>query len=484
MKLIYDIVKNLRSAEIRRIRQRIQQAPFEFERVGVLFDLVTRYEERDEEFYAQKTYGKGTDNTFRVTKSRLKRMLENAVIHDKSLSDYSPAVNARLQARKRFLQGEILLGRGAYAASKNLLLQVLGLSRKFHLYEEAFQAELLLYRNYSNRSSVKDFSKQTQHLLDLNRERFLLTQGAILYYSLTNLFAHQTLTSQELAEARTQVDALADIAKETGHPQMQGYLFLSEMYYNELAGQDATALSFGICYRDLVASQEELNSPQRLAIADGYLGEIYLRLGNFEQAAAASASSLAGFTKGQMNYLRGLELAFRIAFFSGNLSDAAKWVEEARTHPLFGLEDDFEGSRHLEGRWHYFQAALLFQQGMFREANRELQDTGALLSDKRGWNLLVRRLEILILHELGHHDLLDTKIQNLRQFVKRTQPGESQLRSNLMLRLLLLWHRCGYDKTRTLAEAEDLLQQVADIQESRFGGESDLIPVDLWLKNR
>lgn len=482
MKILFDIVKKLRKSEIRRIRQRIQQAPFDFERVGKLFDLVTRFGEKEEAFYSDKLYGKEPNNTFRVTKSRLKKMLENAVIHDKSLTDYSPSVNARLQARKKFLQGEILLGRGAYAASKNLLLQVVSTAKKFQLYEDEFQAEMLLYRNYSNRSSVVDFSKQTQHILELNRTRFLLTQGSILYYRLSNVFAHQTLPINELEENRTYIEELKEIAQETGHHQITRYYLLSELYYHELAALDEKALEFGLAYREHVHSTPELSSPQNLAIAEGYLGEIYLRLGRFDQAEEASSKSLSGFTKDQMNYMRGLELAFRIAFFSGARERAEAIIHEARSHSLFVEEDEFEGSKHLVGRWHYFYAAFQFKNGNFKEANRELQGTSALLSDKKGWNLLVRRLEILILHELGHIDLLETKIQNLRQFVKRTQKKSARARSSEVLKLLLVWHRTGYNKAKALTEGAELIKDLEIMVESRYGGESDLIQFDEWLK--
>lgn len=483
MKILFDIVKKLRKSEIRRIRQRIQQAPFDYERVGKLFDLVTRFGEKEEAFYSKTLYGTEPNNTFRVTKSRLKKMLENAVIQDKSLTDYSPSVNARLQARKKLLQGEILLGRGAYAASKNLLLQVVSTSKKFQLYEDEFQAEMLLYRNYSNRSSVTDFSKQTQHLLELNRTRFLLTQGSILYYRLSNVFAHQTLPISELEENRAYIEELRDIAQETGHHQIRRYYLLSELYYHELAAMDEKALEFGLQYRELVNSTAELSSSQNLAIAEGYLGEIYLRLGQFKLAEEASNQSLSGFTKDQMNYMRGLELAFRVAFFSGDQEKADTIIHEALSHSLFDEEDEFEGSKHLVGRWHYFYAALHFKRGNFKDANRELMGTSALLSDKKGWNLLVRRLEILILHELGHIDLLETKIQNLRQFVKRTQKKSARIRSSLVLKLLLIWHRTGYDKEKALAEGAELIKNLEIITESRYGGESDLIQFDEWLKS-
>ncbi|MEL7340364.1 MAG: hypothetical protein AAGM67_07765, partial [Bacteroidota bacterium] len=137
MKLIYEIYHKLKNQEIRQLKHKIQHASFEYEKVGKLFELVTQYEEREESFYSQALYQKEPDNTFRVTKSRLKRMFENVILQDRSLTGYSSAsTNARLQTRKKLLQGEILLGRGALQASKNLLFQVISSARKFDLYHE------------------------------------------------------------------------------------------------------------------------------------------------------------------------------------------------------------------------------------------------------------------------------------------------------------------------------------------------------------
>ena len=132
MELIYEIIKKLKNYELRQIRNYLNASPFEYEKVGKLFELVTRYKDKEEDFFSQKLYGNPPDNTFRVTKSRLKKLLEDVVLNDKSLTDYSADhINAALQSKKRLLQGEILLGRGAYQASKNLLLQVTATSKKF-----------------------------------------------------------------------------------------------------------------------------------------------------------------------------------------------------------------------------------------------------------------------------------------------------------------------------------------------------------------
>lgn len=484
MKILYDIVRKLRKAEIRRLKQRMQQAPFDYERVGTLFDLVTRYEEREEAFYSQKLYSKAPDNTFRVTKSRLKRLLENLVLHDKSLTGYSPAVNARLQARKRHLQGEILLGRGAYAASKTLLLQALAQAKKYHLYEEEFQTELLLYRNYHNRSSVKDFEKHTQHILELNRKRYLLTQGTILYYRLSNQFGQQTLSEDELQAMQPLIAELGHIAEETQHPSILGYWLLSDMYHKQLSGQDAEALDCGQRYLRLVRETPELHSQQREAVAEGYLGEILLRLGRFTAARAASDRSLAGFEPDEMNYLRGLELAFRIAFFSGELSRARSLIAQALQHPILRQGDEFDGDPLLRARWAFFAASVAMREGKVSEASQFLPETTPLFSDKKGWNLQVRRLEIMIQYELGHLDLLETKIMNLQQFMKRSQTAQREDRSGLLLKLLLIWAKQQFDVSRALDQGQAVLEALQRSTTSPFGGEADLISLEQWMQQK
>ena len=262
MRLIYDIVKKLKKQEIRHIRHVIKHASFEYEKMGKLFELVTRYEEREESFYSQKLYGKEPDNTFRVTKSRLKRMLENVVLNDKSLTGYSSeSINAQLQAKKKLLQGEILMGRGAYEASKNLLLQVVATARKYAFHHEQFLAELLLYRNHSVRTSAKEFEKNTEELLALNTRYAGINEAIILHYSISNVLANLTVEDEGLQEVREKVDRMQVIAELTAHPLVKNLYYQSEIAYLQVSGQYDDALDFCKKYLDLVNEDPSQHSP-------------------------------------------------------------------------------------------------------------------------------------------------------------------------------------------------------------------------------
>lgn len=476
MELIYDIVKKLKKQEIRHVKQLIKHAAFEYEKMGKLFDLVTRYDQREEAFYAQKLYGRDPDNTFRVTKSRLKRMLENTLLNDKSLNSYPKSISVRLQIRKKILQAEILLGRGAYLAGKNLLQQVIATAQKHDLNDELFQAEMLLSRTQSVRLSVREYERHTARLLELNRLRASIQEAMILYYSISNLLGNKALKPDQQAEVRRAIDRMAAICTETQHPPIRHYYLLAEIYYHQVAHQYEAALNFCEQYLTLLKDEPELHTAQRLAMAYGQLAQVHLHLRQLDEARQYAHLTLQRFSPEEMNYLRGLELMFVIDFHAGALPEAQAQVDRAMAHP------EFQASRMLAAKWHYFLACLRFKQGAYQPAYLALNDTTPLLADKYGLNLNIRLLEIMLLYELQHLDLMETKILNMRQFIKRTQKQDELARPKALIRLLIKWHKNSYATAETLQVAQKELSILRSRRHYNPG--VDLIRLEAWLKSK
>jgi tetratricopeptide (TPR) repeat protein len=429
----------------------------------------------------KKLYGKPPDNTFRVTKSRLKRILENIVLNDKSLTGYkSPAINARLQVQKKLLQGEILLGRGAYLASKNLLLQVISTAEKYSFHNEYFQAELLLYRNHSIRISVKEFEKKTEKLLKVNRLRASINEAMILYYSISNLLFNQAVKPEQRSGIREKIDKIKAISEDSGHPQIKKRYYLSEIYFSQISNQDEAALEFCLRYLNLVQEDRSQYSEQELAVAYGQLAQVYLRLGKLEEARDFAHKTLEIFSKEEMNYLTGLELPFHVAFESGDYKEAMNYVQKAFDHP------QFEASRMLAAKWHYFHACILFETGDFQGAYMKLNDTTPLLADKYGRNLSLRLLEIMIMFELQHYDLMETKILNMRQFIKRTQKNKELFRPITLIKVLIKWYKNNYDFEKTLTLTQDELSKMEEniLSSSMRNDKFELIRLEEWMKTK
>jgi len=459
MKLIYEIIQKLNKQELRQVKHVLKTSLFTHEKVGKLFELVTQNPEKEEAFYSQKLYNKAPDNTFRVTKSRLKRMLENIILQDKSLTGYSSkSINILLQSKKKLLQGEILLGRGAYNASKNLLFQVISNTQKYQLHNELFQAQLLMYRNRSIRTTVKDFEKNTKELLALNQLCAKVNEVSILHYSISNLLLNQTLEKNQVSDVRSTLDRMRLLTEETQHPLAQNLYLLSEIYFQLISHDFETALSFCEKYLQLIQAESSLFSKQKLGSAYVQLASVSLQLGKMENAKRYVDESLKIYEPDEMNYLVALELAFRIAYFSLAYDNAQYHIKTAFKHP------QFEASQILTARWHYFQACLLFRMEKFRAAYKSLNNTSPLLADKYG-NVHIRIMEIILMFECKNYDLLETKILNMRQYVKRSQKDAQLLRPNALIKILLKWYKYDFQFKKTLKQVQPLLKELHSLEE-------------------
>lgn len=481
MELIYEIVGKLRNQELRQVREWLQAATFAHEKVGKLFQLVTRFPLQAESFYSQKLYGKEPDNTFRVAKSRLKRLLEQVLLQDKSLTGYgSEAIHNRLMSRRRLLQGEVLLGRGAYAAAWQLLAQVEVSAAKYELPEEQFQAGLLLYRSRGARSNTRHYERETQRLLELNRHRADLAEAQILHYAISNRLFQQTLKSDTLAALRAQVARIGEIATKGGRPQTLSLYYLSETQFHQAAGDLEKALIFSEKYLELLLREASLQLPVRIGGAYLQLAQICLQLNRLDAARGHAKQALDILEQKDLNYLVALEVVFRVHFSADELNEAGKALEKALAHP------HFESSKILAARWHYFQACLCFRQGQFKAAWLALNDTAALLADKYGTNLYIRLLEIMVLFELKHLDLMDSKIQNMRQFIRRTQKDQSMRRPMALLRLLMAWSRLYFDFKAVQKAAADEFLLLAQLRQEGAGAVSDfeLIRLEEWMRQK
>lgn len=481
MDLIYDILKKLKNYEIRQIRNHLNASPFEFEKVGKLFELVTRYKDKDEAFFSQRLYNRDPDNTFRVTKSRLKKILEDVILNDKSLTDYNTAfINALLQSKKRLLQGEILLGRGAYKASKNLLLQAISATKKFSLHNERYHAEMLLHRNQSINMSVREFQKRTTNLLALNEVNYKVNKAAILHYSVTNVLTHKSLKDDELTEIDQKIEHIGEIAEETGSPLARYYYFLSKILYLQYEYRYEEALEYCKKHLELIAEEPSVHSRQRLGSAYFQLTETSLRKGDLGEASKYVAETLAFFSKEETNYLIVLGTAFRIAFFAENWEEAERIVHEAFEHPRFEI------SPFRAAVWHYNHCCVLFRTGRIREALHALNDATPLLADKMGWNLTFRLQEIMVLYECELFDLLESKILNMRQFVKRTQKNSDLYRPMKLISILMEWHKNSMDLKKTYVSIKRQLNDLRSYhQQIPFDPSTgEVIRLENWMAEK
>ncbi|MEM7037084.1 MAG: hypothetical protein AAF570_08915, partial [Bacteroidota bacterium] len=205
-----------------------------------------------------------------------------------------------------------------------------------------------------------------------------------------------------------------------------------------------------------------------------------LRKGSLEEANKYVEETLAFFSREETNYLIVLGTAFRIAFFAENWARAEEIVQEAFEHPRF------EVSAFRAAIWHYCHSCVLFKTNRIREAYHALNGATPLLADKMGWNVTFRLHEIMVLFEFELFDLLETKILNMRQFVKRTQKNSPLYRSMKLIQILMEWHKNSLDIKKTYTSIKRQLNDLRSYhQEIPFDPSTgELIRLENWLAEK
>ena len=116
----------------------------------------------------------------------------------------------------------------------------------------------------------------------------------------------------------------------------------------------------------------------------------------------------------------------------------------------------------------------------------KLNDTTPLLADKYGMNLNLRLLEIMIMYELKHYDLMETKILNMRQFIKRTQKNQELIRPVTLIKMLIKWYKNSYDFKKTIELTEQELEKIESqtTNPAIKNDKSELIKLEEWMKEK
>ena len=477
MELIFEIIAKLKRYERREIKNLFKHAPFSYDKVGLLFDLVLKHPNKEENFYAQKLYGKDADNTFRVTKSRLKRILEDEILNDKSMTAYSADyINKYLQSKKRLLQGEILLGRGAWKSSRNLLLQSQSKAAKYALHDIELDSLLLLSRNQSINLSATEFDKNTEELLKLNKINYLVNKAAISHYSIKNLLSTRTIDDkEELLSIANKIEQMEAIAQETESPKANYYFLLTKVIYLQYIGDFHEAKEFCRQYIHLIETEVAVSSEQRRASANFQMAEIALRTAHYDEAKHYVDKTLGFLQEQQLNYLIVLSTAYRIAFKNRQFNECHSILETAYKHPRF------EASPMRKAQWAYNKCALAFTEGDLKLANITLNDATELLNDKYGWNITFRLLEIMILFESGYTDLLDSRILNLKQFIKRAKPGSELYRPMQLINILMKLHKYSLSVKRSAKTIKPLIESLMKDEKLKGSEGTELIRLEDWL---
>ena len=484
MEVLTEIVKKLKPGERRLIRNMLSISPNgEPQRRLNLFNfLVTNLNNSVSDKEACNfIYGELPSSKFTHLKRRLKNDILNTLLLQEANKRYkSTSPRALFECRRKILQGQLLLGRGAYISADKELNYALSLADQFEFYGEKLVIVDLLRRTKGYRKGIEEFEKINKGIVEAVDElkNNLIVKEYFNQLSLPSLFkTNNELNYSEFGKGK--VKELQLIAENNNSPTFRFWFNLTAINYYNQVKKFKTALSHALELLELVTEYDILKSVTNIAGANMTLANIYLQLSENEQAFKHADLATQLFDDKMVNNLRALELVFFAQWRLNETSKAKEILTQAFAHK------QFSSNKILQARWILFSSYLEYQLGN-KETAMELSNSNKHISeDKTGWHLGDRILEMMILADDELWDILDYRTTSFYQHLQRHKENANIERAILIYKIFKdLVKTINYLETdvRMKPELEKLKKNRKDLRWNPTGFE--LIRFDIWFNRK
>ena len=409
----------------------------------------------EEEIYAQ-VYSKSEKGNLKYLRLRLLNKIYESLLLEVNVERkglYTDHARANIEVRKKLLQAQILWGRNITDELMILLQQIIRKSTKYELYPELLEALYLKQQFQGFRDGLKVYMK-IQAEIDKYEEILRSLRKAKHYYTQIilegNSSAGKNGTSEHLKQARNELQI--DFEK-TGSPSIGYYWKMICLEYFQQQSDFQSGAQTCAELIELLESHPVIFTRRRMGIAFGQQANNELLARNYAPAEEKARQSQAYFKQGSINHCMAVEIEFYGQFYQGKYKKAATTLS-----PLVIGKEISQTETQFQRRCFQY-ASVLFQLGRFREAETWLQKTSRMLSDKRGWNLGIRLLNILIQVELERYDEIDLAVDAFRKHI--TNLKKRKLISERYSRILRILNRirtCNYQFQQALEESESDLK--------------------------
>lgn len=409
-KEIQEVMAALRPHEMVLIRKHLRNQPETGRRLE-FFELVAKGDVQSDKAAAHVLYGSEPHSAYSHLKARCYGSMLNALFPKQHLLSQDMLSRSRFDCMRQLLIAQFFLDREAYRIAQRHLFTAKSLVEQQNLYPEALLVEELVARAFSfspgllQQSSLNG-SAEARHKAF---RKGLQARKAYLEF--------ERLTRQDNRHASDLQDSYQKLFPETGLPllspaveywQRRGKALAMEACRRPVEGLAETEALYGLLENHPSHfSLEETLAPTlqhaRLALLQGEIALAEALVDSLqEKTPPRSASALAA-----------LELRFRIGFLEGRQSTLDPCLSQASEHPLM------DHSPFHKGLWAYFQANRQLLVGQASQALQALDECPELLKHKSKWLIGFKLAEIYAFIQMRHYDLVEYKLNALKQLLKR-----------------------------------------------------------------
>lgn len=462
-----------------------------------LYDLIAKENQLDDAELALRLYGNHTQrsaDSLRKLKSRLtNRMLNTVLLIDPEAKDQPVIDKAFLKANKMLIIGNLMHSRNLYHASKLCYNQVITLANTYDFTELKLLASarlrIIMGEIVQDRKEFLKYDQLfNQAYLEYNAEAYCQRNIS----NLISLLASSRklvmpLTEEELSEIKTKFSELKGKYNTLTIERLY-YLFfnlsnLLEGNYKEVIRLSDEAINH-FSSRKYKLKNTILNMKNTKIMA-------LLEIGRYNEGVELSSSIKDEYTYGDYNWYSNQYYLFLLLVYSGEYTRAAEELSA-----MLKAMNAKKLPEHLTENIKILTANIYFLHALGKikstelhtsitnfKINRFLNDIPTFSKDKRGLNISILILHVLImLVNREYHKIID-RIEALNQYSSRYLRKDATFRSNVMVKILSAMVSADFHPVRTKRYTDDLFKKLQTVSRgvTEQGAEVEIIPYeDLW----
>jgi flagellar biosynthesis chaperone FliJ len=430
---------------------------------------------------------------YQKLKQKLRKSLLNALflVDFRQLSG-TPQQLAYFECQKEWAAAKLLLGKSAKVAAVALAQKVLKDAVRYEFTDLALQATSFLRQHYGNVQGdtrrFEQYNAQYKHYEEIWR---LENHAEELYIDLIIKYVNKKATNHTIHEkAKEYYDKLKNLMQQYDAYRLHlcGNLILN-VVYSSINDYENTIKMCDEAIAFFASKTYDAHLPLQIFYCQKII--CYTQLKAYQQGKEAAERCLAFVEEGSYNWFKLQELYIALAFHSKEYQSAYTIFSRAVSHSQFPFL-----SANVAEMWKVYEAyvhyLILLEQiqpkpddkrfTTFR-LNRFLNETPHYSKDKRGMNIPILIVQIVLLIHKKQFTALTDKMDAIEKYCSRYLRHDDTFRSNCIIRMLLQIPAARFHPAGVARKVQQYLEKLKtmplDIANQTH--EIEIIPYeDLW----
>ena len=425
---------------------------------------------------------------YRKLKNKLTELLLNtAVFMDTNSAKFNDAQKAFYTCHKNLVLVRILRGRSAGKPAIDLIKKTLKYSMRYEFNDINVELWGLLRQHHATKTGDR------RRYLECDQQ----AQRAAVTLTAENLALHwlEKLSLERVAST-SRADSYSEIAREAiqvleEFKEIDSYRFL--LFKGNL---ETNYLMYSGRYEGLVSKCDEalVRFKKKKYANKEVVGQFlfmkligYSQIGTFEQCRKSYVVCERMFENGTVRWYNSNDVYFRVLLVHRRYSGALKVFEKMSTHATA----KYQAQKRQED-FKIYQATLFYLSLQNKVKDKKLErfrlrkflnEIPMYSQDKRGYNIPVLIIQILILIQMQKYDQLTDRIEAIEKYTSRYLRNDENFRSNCFIKMLLQVPKRNFHKVAVLRHAKPYVDKLATMPRSKSKQffEVEIIPYEhLW----